>query len=218
MDLLNLIEARKSVRKYEDKKIPKEDLDKILRAGWLAPSWMNSQPWKFIAVQNNETKAMLSELAGFQPHVKNADAVIVCVADNNAWNREVFGEVLKKRGMTDDGIDKIFKIETFYPPLLGQKTTLLRSVEQLTYAISYMMLEAKELNIDSCIIGAIANEITLKNTDDKKQIIEKVNNTLNLKDGEVIATMITLGYSENKEEKTNKQRKNIEDIVFYEKC
>ncbi len=36
--LLDLIENRKSVREYLQKDIPKEDLKKILKAGYLAPS------------------------------------------------------------------------------------------------------------------------------------------------------------------------------------
>ena len=73
--LLDLIKERKSVREYQDKKIPNEDLKKILQAGYLAPSWMNSQPWKFILVENQETKDLSSELSSKQHHVKNDTAL-----------------------------------------------------------------------------------------------------------------------------------------------
>lgn len=219
MDLLELIETRKSTRQYSDKEISKEDLEKILKAGWLAPSWMNSQPWKFIAVRNNQTKDLLSQLSNFQPHVKNAPVVIVCVANKNAWSKEEFGEVLKKRGMNDDGIDKIFSIPLFYPPLLGDSTNLMRCLEQVTYACAFMLLEAKNLGIDSCVIGAINNIATLtkEKFEQKKELIEKVNSVLNLKEDEVIITMLTLGYDENKEE-TIKQRKDFNKVVFFEKA
>lgn len=210
--LLDLIENRQSIRNYSDKDIPREDLKKILRAGYLAPSWMNSQPWKFILVKNEETKALLSQLAQNQPHVKNANAVIVCVADKNAWGRETFGKVLASRGVSETGIDKILSIPMFYPVLLGEDKVLLRSVEQVTYAVSYMMLEAKDLGIDSCIIGAISNEATIL----QDEIVAKVNEKLNLKQGEVIITMITLGYKKE-EEKLNKNRKDFDEIVHFEK-
>ena len=54
--LLELIKNRKSIRDYQNKKIPNSDLKKILEAGYYAPSWMNSQPWKFILVENQENK------------------------------------------------------------------------------------------------------------------------------------------------------------------
>lgn len=210
--LLDLIENRQSIRNYSDKNIPKEDLKKILRAGYLAPSWMNSQPWKFILIQNEETKTLLSQLAQNQPHVKSANAVIVCIADKNAWKRETFGKVLAARGVSETGIDKILSIPMFYPVLLGEDKVLLRTVEQVTYAVSYMMLEAKDLGIDSCIIGAISNEATIMQND----IVSKVNEKLNLKQGEVIITMITLGYKKE-EEKPNKIRKDFDEIVHFEK-
>jgi len=210
--LLDLIEKRQSVRKYSNKHIPNEDLKKILKAGYLAPSWMNSQPWKFILVKNPETKKMLSELACFQPHVAAADAVIVCVADINGWSREEFGEVLKARGMNEQGLDTIFSNSMFYPPLLGEERALLRTVEQVTYAVSYMMLEAKDLGVDSCIIGAISSKATVI----KEDIVKKVNSALNLNDNQVIITMITLGYAES-DEPAHKSRKDFDKIVHFEK-
>lgn len=211
--LLDLIKNRKSVREYLDKKISHEDLMKILEAGYYAPSWMNSQPWKFIAVENQQTKDLLCELSGNQPHVKNASAVIVCVADKNGWSKEEFGAVLSKRGIGEKGIEKIFSIPIFYPPLLGEDKILLRSVEQVTYAISYMMLEAKELGIDSCIIGAIQNEATvIKNP----QLVQEVNEKLNLTSEDVLISMITLGYAKE-ETQGEKQRKDFDKVVFFER-
>lgn len=215
--LLDLIENRYSVRKYSDKTISDDDLNKILKAGYLAPSWMNSQPWKFILVKNPKTKKLLSELASNMPHVANCSAVVVCIADKNAWDKEVFGEVLKQRGMSQDGIDKILTIPKFYPKLLGDEILLLRTVEQVTYAVSYMMLEAKDLGIDSCIIGAVSNEATtLKSETSKPEIVEKVNKALNLKEGEVIITLLTLGYNSEKEA-PKKLRKDFNEVVYFEK-
>ena len=211
--LLDLIKNRKSVREYKEDKIEREKLMQILEAGYLAPSWMNSQPWKFICVENQETKDLLCELSGNQPHVKNAAAVIFCIADKNGWSREKFGEVLKARGIGESGIEKIFNIPIFYPPAISDSMTLLRSVEQVTYAVSYMMLEAKELGIDSCIIGAIQNEATvIKN----QELVDKVNSVLNLTKDDVLITMITLGYAKE-ETPANKQRKAFDEIVYFEK-
>ena len=210
--LLDLIKNRKSVREYKEQKISREDLTKILEAGYYAPSWMNSQPWKFIAVENQETKDMLCELSGHQPHVKNAAALIVCVADKNAWSKEIFGEVLASRGIGEEGREKIFNIPMFYPPLLGEDKVLMRTVEQVTYAVSYMMLEAKELGIDSCIIGALQNEATvIKNP----ELVQKVNEKLNLSKDDLIITIITLGYAKE-ETPTVKQRKAFDKIVHFE--
>lgn len=211
--LKDLIKTRKSVRSYQEKDIPNDVLKTILEAGHLAPSWMNSQPWKFILVKNENTKELLSKLSLKQPHVKNAKALIVCVADENAWSKEVFGKVLASRGIAQEGQEKIFNFPMLYPPLLGKSTVLARSLEQVTYAISYMMLQAWELGVSSCVIGAISNKLTVE----KEDIIEEVNKALNLKKGENILTILTLGYMKEDEPKEEKQRKDFDEVIFQEK-
>ena len=74
--VMNAIQNRKSVRKYSDKPISDDVLHKVLEAGRLAPSWVNVQPWKFIAVKSQEIKDILCEASGGQPQVKNATVVI----------------------------------------------------------------------------------------------------------------------------------------------
>ena len=212
--LLDLIKNRKSVREYSEKNIPNEVLKDILTAGHLSPSWMNSQPWKFILVKNQETKDLLAELSGHQPHVKNANALIVCIADKNGWSKEEFGAVLAQRGIGENGINKILSIPMFYPVLLGEDKVLLRTLEQVTYAVSYMMLTAKEYDVESCIIGAISNEATVRND----ELIKKVNEKLNLNDNQVLITIITLGYAKDDADKTaNKNRKDFNQVIFEEK-
>ena len=197
MDLLKLISERKSVRKYSEKHITDEDLKTILEAGRLAPSWMNVQSWKFILVKSQENKDLLSELSIGQPQVKNAEALIVCVADTNAW--------------TTAGITNI-QNPALNPAMQGENGLLIRTMEQVIYPISYMMLTANSLGISSCIIGAMGNEIT----GILPEVSTKAKEKLGLKDGEIISTIITLGYDANPTE-TIKQRKDFNEIIFLEK-
>lgn len=209
---MDIIETRKSVRKYLDKEIPNDVLRQILEAGRLAPSWMNSQPWKFIVVKNQETKNLLSKLSSNQPHVRYADAVIVCVADNNAWSKEEFGKILKEKGIKDEAIDNIMTMQALYPPLLGKETTLLRSVEQVTYATAYMTLEAERLGVACCVIGALGNEVTKVLPEVYKEVKEK----LGLDENQCIISMLTLGYEAEKQP-TNKLRKSFDEVISLEK-
>ena len=197
MDLLKLISNRKSVRKYLDKHIPDEDLRTILEAGHLAPSWMNVQSWKFILVKSQEHKDLLSELSIGQQQVKNADALIVCIADTNAWEEAKITHI---------------KNPALNPALQCEKGILIRTMEQVIYPISYMMLTAESLGISSCIIGAMGNEIT----GIQQETYEKVKEQLNLKEGQILSTIITLGYDANPTE-TIKQRKDFNDVVSLEK-
>lgn len=209
---MDIIETRKSVRKYLDKEIPNDVLKQILEAGRLAPSWMNSQPWKFIVVKNQETKDLLSKLSNNQPHVRYADTVIAFVADNNAWSKEEFGKVLKAKGLKDEAIANIMTMPALYPPLLGKETTLLRSVEQVTYATAYMTLEAERLGVGCCVIGALGNEVTKILPDIYKEVKEK----LGLDENQCLISMLTLGYEAEKQP-ANKLRKDFDEVVSLEK-
>ena len=166
----------------------------------------------YALVKSQENKELLSELSCGQAHVKNADALIVCVADNNAWSKEVFGKVLKARGMKYEAIDNIMTIPAYYPPLLGDEITLLRSVEQITYAIAYMTLEAEMLGIGCCVIGALGNEVTKILPEISKEAKEK----LNLNDNQCIISMLTLGY-EKDPQPANKMRKDFNEVISLEK-
>jgi nitroreductase len=62
-DLLELMKSRRSIRRYQDKDVPDELLEKIMEAGRWAPSGDNGQPWRFIVVRDFETKKALSRIA-----------------------------------------------------------------------------------------------------------------------------------------------------------
>jgi nitroreductase len=54
-ETLQTIYERRSVRKYKNKSVDKNTIEKILDAGRMAPSAMNEQPWKFYVVTHKQT-------------------------------------------------------------------------------------------------------------------------------------------------------------------
>lgn len=54
--------ARRSVKKYEDKEVPMELVEIVAKAGTYAPSGMNKQAAKIIAVTNKELRDKLSRI------------------------------------------------------------------------------------------------------------------------------------------------------------
>lgn len=61
MELLDLIMARRSVRRFQGKEVPEEALEKVLKAIQWAPSWANTQCWEVIVVRDSGTKLSLQE-------------------------------------------------------------------------------------------------------------------------------------------------------------
>ena len=62
MNVMEAIVERKSIRKFEDRPISQEAIEKILLAGTLAPSGKNKQPWKFYVVQGEKHAEMIQTM------------------------------------------------------------------------------------------------------------------------------------------------------------
>jgi nitroreductase len=81
MKFKKVLEERRSIRRYLDKPVEKEDLLKVLKAATLAPSWKNSQSWRFYAVTNDQILASIKENALPAFNAKNcAQAPVLIVA------------------------------------------------------------------------------------------------------------------------------------------
>ena len=60
-DLMDVILGRRSIRRYQDKPVPAELLNKLLEAARWAPSWANSQCWHFVVVRQDAVKKKIQE-------------------------------------------------------------------------------------------------------------------------------------------------------------
>lgn len=84
MDFIKLAKQRYSVRKYKEKKVEPEKLEKILEAAHVAPTAANLQPVQILAVQSEEGLGKLKKAA----NVHGAPlALIVCADHDTAWTR-----------------------------------------------------------------------------------------------------------------------------------
>lgn len=89
---LEYINTRCSTRVFEDKTITREDLDKIIRSAFTAPSACNLQPWHFIVVTDEDTLRDMVDVHPYAAMFKSAKAaVIVCGdMDKTIKNHEEF--------------------------------------------------------------------------------------------------------------------------------
>lgn len=87
MDIMEAIKKRQTIRVYKKTPVDDKILDTILDAGRLAPSWGNTQTWRFIAVKDSDIKLQLAEQT--LPNnrsvnaVKTAPIVIAACAELN---------------------------------------------------------------------------------------------------------------------------------------
>jgi len=127
-NVLNIIKIRRSVRSFDDRPIEKEKMELILEAARLAPSSCNSQPWRFVVVDD---KVLLKKIAKAQPlgpnvnkFLESAGVIIACVDEPKLFIHKAADMVNRDNQRIDVGI-----------------------------AVEHMVLVAAELGIGSCWIG-----------------------------------------------------------------
>lgn len=116
-NLINGLLERRSIREYEDKPIPKDILELIVKAGSYAPSAMNGQSWHFTVIQNagvigriTETLKKASKAEGIpgiiSEHVNTPEyavsygaPVLIIVSGDRAHAVSVFGCALAAGNM-----------------------------------------------------------------------------------------------------------------------
>lgn len=60
-DLATLLRSRRSVRKYQDRPVAREQLEQILEAARWAPSPHGRQPWRFVVLTRDNLKQHLAD-------------------------------------------------------------------------------------------------------------------------------------------------------------
>lgn len=90
MDFLKLASKRYSVRKFTDKVIEQETLNKILKAGHLAPTACNRQPQRILVINNEEGIAKLKKCT--KCHFGASTALLICYHKEECWERKYDGK------------------------------------------------------------------------------------------------------------------------------
>jgi len=72
--------SRGSIRKYTDDSVAKKDVERILEAGFSAPSAGNRQPWRVVVVRNESKRNHISRAAYDQKFIAEAPVVLVVCA------------------------------------------------------------------------------------------------------------------------------------------
>ncbi len=86
MSFHDLITRRQSVRKYADRPVETDKLNRCLEAARLAPSASNTQPWHYIVVnevpiRTEVAKATFSELVKFNRFTLNVPVLVVILLE-----------------------------------------------------------------------------------------------------------------------------------------
>lgn len=76
METWDAIRTRRNVRRFEDRPIDPQDVERIVAAAALAPSSMNEQRWAFVVCRERERLRELARVGVYARHVASAAAAI----------------------------------------------------------------------------------------------------------------------------------------------
>jgi len=130
MNVKEAIKKRRSIRKYKKKQVSEELINELLEAARLAPSACHGQPWKFMAITDEQTISKLKENKIFyQDFIYTAPLLLVCMADPSSY---------PEKKLKLDGVNK---------------DQLIDAISDLSFASQNLVLRATELGLGTCYIG-----------------------------------------------------------------
>ena len=168
--VLEAIRKRRSIRAYDAKPVPRELVNTVIEAGNEAPSAMNSQPWRFVVVEDPAVKRKL--LSAALPQAKKITEQVKDV-DPERY------EMIKKRYA--ELPDPVYYSAPTVIFVIGNGRYAAHSCP---LACENMMLAAHSLGLGTCWVGFGAMV-----TEDAE-----VRKLLDLQEGDAIFGPILLGY------------------------
>ena len=87
---MEIINTRRSIRKYTEKPVEDELLVQLLEAAMNAPTARNLQEWKFIVIKNQEIQKKLATIVPNTHMSAHATACVVVLGDKTIQPREEY--------------------------------------------------------------------------------------------------------------------------------
>ena len=198
--LLELIRSRRSIRRFSDRAVSREDIGRLLEAARWAPSNHNRQPWRFLVIEDKQqinhlaetVRQSLSEKLKSLPETAAAYASEFKHYATFFSNAPVLLVVLHKQ-----------PVSVSAPLLAGLKNPDLVSGEPLSVAMAVqnLLLAAQSLGLGTCVLtGPLLAQDALAGE-------------LDLPAGHDLTCLVALGHPA--ESPVPPRRKTIEQIVEF---
>lgn len=165
MQLLDAIQQRKTIKMFDKNcKIPREEMEEMLRLAQLAPSKANLQPWRFVVVDDEALQAQLREMVAFNgPACGSAAALVMVLAD---LQYDKLLEDILDCSISEGCLHPNFK-QNSYNFLTGVHSQLSEQdirdqvITDTSLAAMQLMLIAKEKGYDTHAVGIFDRQAVL---------------------------------------------------------
>ncbi|MEZ4675571.1 MAG: nitroreductase family protein [Caldilineaceae bacterium] len=186
-DFYQLVQSRRSIRRYLDRPVEPVLLERLLEAATWAPSAHNRQPWRFCVVTSTEIKLALSNRMGEQWRrdlaADNADADFIERRVTISHARLTSAAALVIANVSMEEMDT-------YPDAVRANAEWLMAVQSVALACQNLLLAAHHHGLGACWMCA------------PLFVPELVREVLVLPATWQPQALITLGYPAEEKEKT----------------
>jgi coenzyme F420-0:L-glutamate ligase / coenzyme F420-1:gamma-L-glutamate ligase len=197
--LVDALLGRRSVRRYLDKEVPEEAVQRVLEAARWVPSPHGRQPWRFAVVTRRETKTRLAEAMGEEwrsnLEMDGQSAEVVEKRLEGSRRRLLDAPALVLLCLYLEDLDA-------YPDAARQQNETTMAVQSLGAAAQNALLAAYSLGLDTSWMCA------------PLFCPEKVTAALGLNPKLVPHALLTLGYAEADPPK-RRSRRPLDELVVY---
>ena len=190
--VIEVIHNRKSVRAYEDKAVPQEVRDLILKSAMRAPTAGNMMLYSVIEVSDQEAKNKLVETCDNQPFIAEAPLVLVFLADYQRWYDYFMVS----------GVEQ-FCEEKGMPMVKPEEGDLFLACCDALIAAQTAVIAAESMGLGSCYIGDI-----LENYEIHKEMFD-------LPQYAVPVCMVCFGYPSKEQKERERTERFGEEFIVY---
>ena len=188
------LNTRRSIRKYKDKPLPREVIERLLNTAVLAPSATNAQNWEFTVVTDKKIldtlKNMTAEFYGMLVKYSKDENFIKKLSQTMPDKAHYIRDeklVEKVRVLSENlksGNDRLFFDAPCFIALHADKSSV-HPLENCCYALYNMVLLAHSMGIGSCINGLVLNPLNFN---------KKMRDVLSVPDNNLVYATATFGY------------------------
>jgi len=145
--LLELIQTRRSIRRYADRPVPPEIVERLLTAAIWAPSAHNRQPWRFAVLTDAAVKDRLARAMGDRlraDRLADGDPAQVVEADTSRSHARITGApIVVVACLTMRDMDA-------YPDTRRKKAEYLMAAQSVAMAVQNLLLAAHAEGLGAC--------------------------------------------------------------------
>lgn len=153
---------RKSVKVFDEQvKIPKAEMDEMIKKATTAPSSVNMQPWRFLVVESDEGKDTLRPLIRFNTRQNDSSAAMVVIfgdmkSQTNA--EEIYGNAVKHYLMPEEVKQEMLeKVIPLYDNAPKEQMNDIVKIDSSLAAMQFMLV-AKAHGYDTNPIGGFESD------------------------------------------------------------